>query len=132
MPNPIQYRSLETCTFSSEFDVPKATSADRLTVEERKQLGHLLDKLEGKKSTPLAEGTTVKVMEKAKLSDFGTASGPFRRQQDEHGQDEDQNGSRRSFYWSTAGGFGGAHPFFGGTHMGDNNDDGSNVQCQQM
>lgn len=132
MPKPDSIAEFGDLYVQFRVEVPKATSADRLTVEERKQLGHLLDKLEGKKPTQLPEGIAVKVLEKAKLSDFGTASGPFRRQQDEHAQDDDQNGSRRSFYWSTAGGFGGTHPFFGGTPMGDNNDDGSNVQCQQM
>jgi DnaJ-class molecular chaperone len=108
--------------------MPKASSADRLSVEEREQLGHLLDKLEGKHSTKFSDDATVRLMEKAKLADFGSASGTFRRQQEE--QQEDQGGSQRSFFY-TGGAGGGSHPFFGGSPMGGN-DDGSNVQCQQM
>lgn len=116
-------------------EMPKAANADRLSVDERAQLRKLLQKLEGKKATPpISEDTPVRVMEKAKLSDFGTASGPFRVHQDDHAHlgDDNQGDFRRSFHWSNTGGFGHAQSFFGGSRGGHDRDDGSNIQCQQM
>ena len=118
-------------------EMPKATSVDRLSVDERAQLQTLLQKLEGTKPTPLHDDIPVRTMKKARLSEFGSASGPFRVHQDDHvhhGDDDHGTSSRNAFYWSSGGGggFGNAHPFFGGSRSGDGKDDGSNVQCQQM
>ena len=114
-------------------EMPKSTSVDRLTVEERAQLTSLLEKLEGTKQTTHSQEATVKVMQRSKLSDFGTASGPFRLHQDEHTHHgEDHGDFRRSFYWANTGPFGNPHSFFGRSRSTDGADDGSNVQCQQM
>jgi DnaJ-class molecular chaperone len=133
-------RDSAACDFGDLYvqfrvEMPKATHADRLSADERAQLQKLLQKLEGKKAAPpLREDAPLRVMEKAKLSDFGTASGPFRVHQDDHAHlgDDSQGDFRQSFHWSNTGGFGHAHPFFGGPRAGHDRDDGSNVQCQQM
>lgn len=108
-------------------EMPKASSADRLTNDEREQLGELLGKLEGNKrknhKSSSSDATKRVVMEEALLSDFGHKSGPFRPQT--------ERPQPSSFHWSSVGGFGGGgHPFFGGPS--DQDDDGSNVQCPQM
>lgn len=112
-------------------DLPNTTSAGRLTAEERELLRGLLRKMEGKKTlkSPAPKSDAeVKVLEKAKLADFGKASGTFRPKRAPP-EDTRQRGPG-SFYWSSNKGFGGSNPFFGGSPAGD--DDGSNVQCQQM
>jgi DnaJ-class molecular chaperone len=115
-------------------ELPSESALKRLSVQDRAQLGALLEKMEGKKRQT-ASGDPI-VLEKAKPSDFGVASGIFRMQKDES-QDETRHsyGGARSFYWSnTSPGsndpFGGTNPFFGGSSRTSGSNE--NVQCQQM
>jgi DnaJ-class molecular chaperone len=112
-------------------EMPSKSSPAVLSLEERNQLKHLLGKLQKISPSSIPENASRHVLQTANLSDFGRASGPFRPPKDEESQlDPDDFHARRSFYWSSNGGFGG-HPFFGG-RTNDGGEDGSNVQCQQM
>jgi DnaJ-class molecular chaperone len=119
-----------------KVELPSESALKRLSVQDRAQLGALLEKLEGKKRQT-ASGDPI-VLEKANPSDFGVASGIFRMQKDESQEETTGRhpyGGARSFYWSNNSPgsndpFGGNNPFFGGSsHTGGSNE---NVQCQQM
>jgi DnaJ C terminal domain len=128
-----------------EVELPKAQSSmEYLTPSERIELTRLLEKLEGKstQSSPPKKGSSKKktstyVLEPAKLSDFGHASGPIPDLQDEHLDDEHAQQHQqhfpfggmgpRQFFYSSAG----RSPFFGQESNFESNDD-ENVQCRQM
>lgn len=111
--------------------MPPASSVTKLDATEREQLGSLLGRLQGddaKTSPPTSAHNNAKTMEKASPADFGRASGPFRRQRADYEEDFQQGPFAQQFFWSNRGR--GRSPF-GDDHPNDD-DDGSNVQCQQM
>ena len=140
-------------------ELPKSGSISRLNEDERKELSRLLRKLQATKPTnvDVPKEKEMLYLTKAHPTDFGRASGkPTVIEDDDdhhhpnHHMDEDDDFSSfaSSFFSSaTGGGAGGAgagssfsrsfyfgHPFGGGgssTFDGDDND-GSNIQCQQM
>mmetsp|Transcript_29609 Transcript_29609/g.48856 ORF Transcript_29609/g.48856 Transcript_29609/m.48856 type:complete len:486 (-) Transcript_29609:51-1508(-) len=110
-------------------DLPNSSTAGRLSVEERGLLRDLLRKMDGKKSIKSStnigcDAEEIRSLQTGKLSDFGSASGTF-RPQEEPEEPRQQRGP--GVYWSNNSR---SNPFFGGASTG--NDDGSNVQCQQM
>ena len=130
-----------------KVEMPTQEAVDTLTNEEREQLGQLLGKLEGdsyyQRLNDANDNTkSVRLLQKASPADFGRASGPFRRVEREDFEDDTErrsfpfgagqrhfqfsSGTSSSFFGSA---FGGGRP-----HDGDfyDDDDGSNVQCQQM
>ena len=121
-----------------KVELPKATSKKgSLTESERKELGRLLRKLEGKKSSkhtksqPPPPDATVHTLETADPADFGKASGSIVLDEEDdldadrhYGSGMFGGGNTRRFYFGGST-FGGAGPYQG-------DDDGSNVQCQQM
>lgn len=119
-----------------KVEMPSSQAVSRLSPEERDQLGDLLERLEGKhapKRDKKGESAEPCLLQKASVSDFGRASGPFRTEKPEHTSDRPFAGAR-SFYWSSSTGgnpFGGG--FFGGNpHGSDDSEGADNVQCQQM
>jgi len=102
-------------------EVPKSTN--QLTDEERQQLSELLGKLQDRPEVPSTEKRIKRqAMEKSKLSDFGRSGGRFH---------EDNRSNRRSSHFWSSGQGPGAHPFFAaGSPFPE--EEGSNVQCQQM
>lgn len=123
---PIQNKHDEFGDLYVQYRVEMPKSTNQLTDEERHQLSDLLGKLQNRPETPSADkGIKREAMERARLSDFGRANRQYH---------EDRRG-RSSYYWSNSQGAG-AHPFFGEGNPFSNpfpqDDDGSNVQCQQM
>jgi DnaJ-class molecular chaperone len=125
-----------------EVELPKKPS-DRLTVEERTELGRLLRKLEGRREVKLPSSSDIHYLHPARVSDFGRASGrpEIPREEEDHnhpGEDPFGGGSRSSYYWSSPPGAG-ASPFFGmnpedmfrGPPTSGSGDD-ENAQCRQM
>jgi DnaJ-class molecular chaperone len=115
--------------------MPKNSKYSTLTPDQRKVLGKLLRKLEGIPPSEKKEEEHEKSMhylDKASSSDFGRASGNVAVEDDEHDREDD--GNFHPFASSFAQGrgmfFGGASPFGGRSPQDD--EDGSDVQCQQM
>lgn len=116
--------------------MPKNSKDSTLTPDQRKVLGKLLRKLEGlppsEKKKHEDHEKTSHYLDKALPSDFGRASGNVLLEDDEHDREDD--GDFHPFSSSFAQGrgmfFGGANPFGGRSPHDD--EDGSNVQCQQM
>lgn len=120
---PIQKTHDEFGNLYVQYRVEMPKSTNQLSDEERQQLRDLLGKLQDRPEVPSTEkGIKRQVMERAKISDFGRTSGTFR---------EENHSNRRSSYWSSGQGSG-THHFFGAGSPFPNEDDGSNVQCQQM
>jgi DnaJ-class molecular chaperone len=118
--------------------MPKNSKDSTLTPDQRKVLGKLLRKLEGipppeKKHDD--QEKTILYLDKASSSDFGRASGNVVLEDDEHDHKEDDGGfhpfASSSFAQGRSMFFGGASPF-GGSRSPYDDEDGSNVQCQQM
>jgi DnaJ-class molecular chaperone len=134
-------------------ELPRSGSAERLSPSERIDLARLLEKFQGAKhqhgrgakmmtaaannsssSTPPPNCYT---LQPAKVSDFGTASGPVSTEDlhdDHHPHGQDHNGEHqqqhfpfghRQFFFSSSG----RSPFFG---QDDNFEDDEQVQCRQM
>jgi DnaJ-class molecular chaperone len=126
-----------------KVELPKATgssSRNNLTESERKELGRLLRKLEGGKKqsrlhTPPPPDATIHMLEPASPSDFGRASGSVVLDEDDD-LDADQHHPGLGGMFGGAGGNSNMRGFyFGGSSFGSGpyeQDDGSNVQCQQM
>ncbi|KAL7576274.1 hypothetical protein ACA910_018099 [Epithemia clementina (nom. ined.)] len=132
-----------------------SSSAGSLSMEEREQLGHLLDKLEGVSRPPLLSSTTIKTdgnesggvkgattlqLKKGVASDFGFASGQPDLSSSAFSSDETSppgvheefddspfSGARSQFFFSSGAS---SHPFFGMRR--DEEDMDGNMQCQQM
>jgi hypothetical protein len=121
------------------------SSSSALTNDELAELSRLLKKLYGKRKKSLSpeEETPVFALRAASATDFGSASGRFQLDEDEHSHDQESShpfasqffpqggrGSNAFYFGSNFGGhsFGGQNPFGGG--YGD--DDDGDVQCSQM
>jgi DnaJ-class molecular chaperone len=111
-----------------QYEVGLPNAKLLLTNEERAELSRLLNKLEGKGGDPApVDEDKVQYSQPAKASDFGRASGippPVSHDDDTLHHDDDISGSpfsRRGFFASASSPFG--FPF---------EQDGDNVQCQQM
>ena len=118
--------------------MPKNSKDSTLTPDQRKVLGKLLRKLEGiPPSEKMDEDheEMIHYLDKASSSDFGRASGNVVLEDDEHDHRED-DGDFHPFASSSfaqgRGMFFGGSPFGGSRSPYDDDDDGSNVQCQQM
>lgn len=132
-----------------EVIVPQAKAISTLTMEERRQLGLLLDKLEGVRSSEAAEleekegsaDVTILQLKNGVASDFGTASGQPDLPSPDDGVDVQQDSSSpfsssgpSQFFFSSSSTS--SNPFFGmprppGTFNEEEDMDG-NMQCQQM
>jgi len=144
MPKDAQCTSFGDLYVQYEIETPKPrkSQANSLTSEERDELSRLLNKLEGKATSPNKvpnlDDETTSVLESAAAAEFGVASGRPMPSSPPHSHDESVNdddegfsrfgpGSRR-FYWSSSST--GSNPFFGQQPGGDHDD--GNTQCQQM
>lgn len=117
-----------------EVEPLQASNTARLTPGERSQLCNLLEKLEDSSTDAFVnsedDNSGVLRLTKASPADFGRASGTPPQPEDEYVRTEEESFSpfgKERFYWSSSG----TNPFFGGRSSFDD-DDGSNVQCQQM
>ncbi|GFH51241.1 hypothetical protein CTEN210_07717 [Chaetoceros tenuissimus] len=131
-----------------EVEMPSTNDSklqQRLTNEERKTLGILLNKLQGinnnkDKNESASKAAIIKELMKSDASNFGRASGkatPERIGDEDgdhmHTEDEDQHHYSRGFqYFSSGGQFfsRGSSPFTSSSSYGA--DDDGDVQCQQM
>ena len=117
-------------------EMPSQEAVDSLTSDEREQLDALLGKLERDKNRSKAADTEkdVRLMEKASPADFGRASGPFRVETEDFEEEHSHRSfpfGQRQFHFATGSNFFGGFGGFGGRQSFDDDDD-SNVQCQQM
>ena len=120
-------------------ELPRTASASNLTPSERIELACLLEKLEGKTPTSATQNkgkSQSLVLEPARASDFGRASGPVPSMEDDHDPMGDEyhqqqqqfpfaGMNHRQFFFSSSG----QSPFFG---QQTNFEDDENVQCRQM
>jgi DnaJ-class molecular chaperone len=122
----------------------KQANMNKLSIEERRTLGRLLEKLQGNqpKESEQNSSTAPRILHRAKASDFGRASGIARRQNenDEHmhtENDEEMGGQGFQYFSSMNGGRSqffsrGSSPFTRSSSSSFGVDDDSDVQCQQM
>jgi DnaJ-class molecular chaperone len=127
-----------------KVEMPTQEAVNTLTNEEREQLGKLLGKLEGdtyyQRLNANDNHKSTRLLQKASPADFGRASGPFRVETEDFEYDAGKRGfpfgaGQRHFHFSS----GTASSFFGGAFGGGrphdtgfDDDEGRNVQCQQM
>jgi DnaJ-class molecular chaperone len=141
-------------------ELPKASAKSQLSLseDERNELGRLLRKVQGterqahiaKSKKNDATNDEVNYLQLATRGDFGRASGPVIMEEDHHPVDDDgdgeelfqnpfgstffqrsnSNGGSSSFYFGSSS-FG-TNPFGGGSGGPGQEEDGSNVQCNQM
>jgi DnaJ-class molecular chaperone len=137
MPKPGERDSYGDLYVQYKVVMPTQEAVNALTSDEREQLGTLLGKLEGNKNVnKRAESDkNVRFMEKASPADFGRASGPFRV--DTEGYEEEHSRrtfpfGQRQFHFANGSNFFGGFGGFGGRPNFDDDDDETNVQCQQM
>ena len=123
---------------------PKRTTASPLTTAERQTLGRLLRKLEGRPEVKPEEKemNDVHVLQPARASDFGTASGRPELPREEPDEEEEETHNpfasafgrgASSFYYHSSSGNGG--PFFGMNPedlFGRSAPDDETAECRQM
>jgi hypothetical protein len=152
----VQYKVEMPLTKENAAATAGKNKGGHLTMDERIQLKKLLDKLEGRKTSTAESSSVFKspsaeepCLEVASALDFGRASGPFvsdhDHEDDDHLQRDDEDGGHhspfgpragRNFQYFSSGSSPGRgfhqHQHFFGQGSQDGEDDGSNVQCQQM